>query len=77
MLRALDLDLDVVRRQDGRTYLDDEDEFAEHQVAYAYPPEVVGMAEQSAADVLTALRASAPPYDGTADAWLERLVTER
>jgi hypothetical protein len=72
-LRAVDLDLDVVKRQDGTIYLDDEDEFAEHQVAYGYPPEVVAMAEQSARDVLAAVRAGQPPFDGSHLPWLERL----
>ena len=34
---AVDLDLDVIRRFDGSWYVDDEDEFAEHQVGYGYP----------------------------------------
>ena len=41
VLRAVDLDLDVVRGTDGPLVVDDEDEFAEHQVALGYPPEVV------------------------------------
>jgi hypothetical protein len=73
VLRAVDLDLDVIRRRDGTVYLDDEDEFAEHRVAYGYPPEVVAMAEESAAALLAAVRAGAPPYDGSADRWLELL----
>ena len=74
VLRAVDLDLDVVRLQDGTVYLDDEDEFAEHQVTFGYPPEVVAMAERAAAEVLAAVRAGATPYDGTADAWLRSVV---
>ncbi len=74
VLRAVDLDLDVVKRQDGEVYLDDEDEFAEHRLSFGYPPEVVAMAERSAATVLSAVRAGAAPYDGTADAWLAHLV---
>ena len=35
----VDLDLDVIRMRDGRIILDDEDEFEEHQVRYAYPPD--------------------------------------
>jgi hypothetical protein len=73
VLHAIDLDLDVIKRPDGTIFVDDEDEFAEHQVAYGYPPDVVAMAERSAADVLSAVRASMPPYDGTADAWHARL----
>lgn len=74
VLRAVDLDLDVVKRHDGEAFLDDEDEFAEHRIAFGYPPEVVAMAEQSAAAVLAAVRAGAPPYDGTADVWLARVI---
>ena len=36
---ACDLDLDVVRELDGRVWIDDEDEFAEHQVSLGYPAE--------------------------------------
>ncbi len=74
VLRAVDLDLDVVRLQDGTIYLDDEDEFAEHQLTYGYPADVVAMAERAAAEVLAAVRTGVAPYDGTADAWLERLA---
>ena len=74
VLRAIDLDLDVVKRQDGTVYLDDADEFAEHLVSFGYPPEVVAMAERTAAEVLAAVQDQTAPYDGTADAWLERLA---
>ena len=74
VLHAVDLDLDVVKRQDGTVYLDDEDEFAEHRVTYGYPPEVVAMVERSAAEVLAAVRQGIAPYDGTADRWLSPLV---
>ena len=74
-LRAVDLDLDVIKLQDGTVYVDDEDEFAEHQVAFGYPPEVVAMAERSAAEVLAAVQQGAAPYDGpTAEAWLRQLA---
>jgi hypothetical protein len=74
VLRAIDLDLDVARRQGGTVYVDDEDEFAEHRVAFGYPPDVVAMAERSAAEVLAAVQRAEAPYDGTADAWLGRLA---
>ena len=44
VLRSIDLDLDVIRRQDGTVLLDDEDEFATHRVAYGYPAEVIELA---------------------------------
>ena len=74
-VRAVDLDLDVVKLQDGTVFIDDEDEFAEHQVAYGYPPDVVAMAERSAREVLAAVRAGAAPYDGSHLKWLTRLVS--
>ncbi|WP_183096055.1 DUF402 domain-containing protein [Nocardioides stalactiti] len=74
-LHAVDLDLDVVRLQDGTVFLDDEDEFAEHQVSYGYPADVVAMTERSAADVLAAVQRGAAPYDGSHQVWLDRLLS--
>ncbi|NRQ39001.1 YgaC family protein [Nonomuraea sp. NN258] len=44
----VDLDLDVILMRDGRLILDDEDEFAEHQVLLGYPPELISRAEETA-----------------------------
>jgi protein associated with RNAse G/E len=70
-LRAVDLDLDVVREAEGRLYVDDEDEFAEHRVAFGYPDDVAAGAEQSCARVRAALAAGHPPYDGSHRPWLD------
>jgi hypothetical protein len=53
--------------------VDDEDEFAEHQVAYGYPADVIDAARASCDEVLTAVRAGLPPYDGTHRRWLAEL----
>jgi hypothetical protein len=45
VLTAVDLDLDVIERFDGGVFVDDEDEFAEHQVVFGYPAHVVAAAE--------------------------------
>lgn len=74
VVTAVDLDLDVVRRADGSDYVDDEDEFAEHRVCYAYPPEVVAAARASCDAVHAAVAARRAPYDGSAEVWLERLA---
>ena len=37
VLRAVDLDLDVVRGNTGRVWVDDEDEFADHRVRVRLP----------------------------------------
>ena len=44
VLRAVDLDLDVVRGRTGRVWVDDEDEFAAHRGPYGYPTAVVDLA---------------------------------
>lgn len=72
-LNAVDLDLDVVRDPDGRVWVDDEDEFAQHQRAFGYPAEIVDLARTTAERIRKALRDQQHPFDGTADAWLERL----
>lgn len=74
ILRSIDLDLDVIQRQDGTVLLDDEDEFAAHQVAYGYPAEVIEVAERTAAEVLAAVRRRDAPFDGSSDRWLAELA---
>ena len=91
LLRAVDLDLDVIRLPDplppvesapwdvppagpGDVFVDDEDEFAEHQVLYGYPAEVVATAQASCDALVLAVRAGLPPYDGTHQRWLAELT---
>lgn len=73
VLRAVDLDLDVIRLTDpsGEVFVDDEDEFVTHQVALGYPAEVVSNARQSCDHVLAAVLAGEAPYDGSHRRWLE------
>ena len=74
-LTAVDLDLDVVRGNSGRVWVDDEDEFAEHRVRFGYPDHVVGLAMSSCDRVRAAMLAGAAPYDGgTHLKWLDRLA---
>ncbi|MFL6155328.1 MAG: DUF402 domain-containing protein [Marmoricola sp.] len=73
---CVDLDLDVIRGVDGEVWVDDEDEFAEHQVLYGYPDEVVAAAENSRDEVLAALTARTGAFDGIAYSWLDRLRTK-
>jgi hypothetical protein len=69
-IRAVDLDLDVVCGRDGDVVVDDEDEFAEHQVSLGYPRDVVVLAEASRDRVYAAILDEDPPYDGTHERWL-------
>ena len=57
----------------GETFVDDEDEFAEHQVALGYPAAVIEAAQASCDEVLAAVRARRAPYDGTPQRWLAAL----
>jgi len=74
VVAAVDLDLDVIRGNSGRVWVDDEDEFAEHRVAFEYPDPVVAGALASCAAVERAVASGAAPYDGTADHWLAVLA---
>lgn len=68
----VDLDLDVVLLREGTLFVDDEDEFARHQVALAYPPEVVATARQTADEVLAALSHRSEPFGDVGRDWLAR-----
>jgi len=75
VLRAVDLDLDVVQGPTGRVWVDDEDEFAEHRVRYGYPEEIARLAMRSCDRVRAAVTAGLAPYDGTSAGWFERLAS--
>lgn len=67
----VDLDLDVLRKRGtDLPVLVDEDEFAEHQVRYGYPPEVVSAAQESARWLMSAVADGAGPFAGAHVRWL-------
>lgn len=69
-----DLDLDVIRmRADGRVLIDDEDEFAEHQIRYQYPADVISQAEQATAWLVEVISAGAEPFATEYRAWLAKV----
>jgi protein associated with RNAse G/E len=61
VVTMIDLDLDVIKRRDGTVFIDDEDEFAEHQVKYGYPADVIAQA-QSTCDWLVGAVANEEPF---------------
>lgn len=69
-VELIDLDLDVLLLSDGTIRIDDEDEFDEHQVSLGYPPRLVSGARSAVAQVVTAIEAARPPFDGRAEEWL-------
>jgi hypothetical protein len=76
-VRAVDLDLDVIKGPTGRIWVDDEDEFAEHRVSLGYPADVVEAAVRSCEEVLRAVTDGVAPFDGSARAWIAKLKTSR
>jgi protein associated with RNAse G/E len=68
----IDLDLDVVRKRDGSIYVDDEDEFAEHQVKYSYPPDVIEQAQATADWLVTAVKTE-EPFLTVFKTWLDKV----
>ena len=73
-LTAVDLDLDVVRGNSGRVWVDDEDEFAEHRIALDYPTPLVLHATRTCDLVHTAVRGRLAPYDGCCEPWLAKVA---
>lgn len=73
-VELIDLDLDVIKRNDGSVYVDDEDEFEKHRITLGYPPAMADAARSAAARLVIALEDRVAPFDDTAAAWLERLA---
>lgn len=73
LVEMVDLDLDVVRRQDGSVYVDDEDEFEEHRLTLGYDPRTVDTARATAARLVLEVERGEPPFDDTSAAWLTLL----
>jgi protein associated with RNAse G/E len=67
----VDLDLDVLLKRSAQgPILVDEDEFAEHQVRYGYPADVVAAAQESAGWLMDAIAKAAGPFGGVHGKWL-------
>ncbi|WP_328462422.1 DUF402 domain-containing protein [Streptomyces sp. NBC_00448] len=71
----VDLDLDVLRHRDAPLpVLVDEDEFAEHQVHYGYPIDVIRAASQAASWLMHAIAEHSGPFDGAHEPWLAQVA---
>jgi uncharacterized protein len=73
VVHAVDLDLDVVRLRDGTVEVLDEDEFAEHQIRYGYPPQVIAQALATTDNLVKLITARAEPFGEAGPTWLNRL----
>lgn len=72
-VEIIDLDLDVVRKQDGSVELLDEDEFLDHQQWFNYPAWLVDRARSTAAELVLKVEAGVEPFGSTPATWLDRL----
>ena len=73
-IRVVDLDLDVVRLRTGVTYIDDEDEFTEHQGAFGYPPDVIQAVRATADRLLSLVDERIEPFGEVAESWVARAI---
>ncbi|MGW2476617.1 DUF402 domain-containing protein [Streptomyces sp. NPDC001665] len=70
----IDLDLDVCRtRWDGSVFVDDEDEFLDHQKWHGYPSDTIVHARSAADWLSAALRDGAEPFGSRFRTWLDRV----
>ena len=73
VLAVADMDLDVVRRANGRIWIEDEDEFAAHTVSYGYPADVVATTRATADALLAAVREEREPFGTRWRQWIDRV----
>ncbi|WP_277437509.1 DUF402 domain-containing protein [Streptomyces sp. SPB162] len=67
----IDLDLDVVRKRGvPAPVLIDEDEFAEHQIRYGYPADVIAQAAEAAQWLMRQIGDGAEPFTTVYREWL-------
>lgn len=71
-LRAVDLDLDVIRDVNGRVAVLDEDEFALHQETLSYPADLTVQTRQATDAALQLVAEGAEPFGTAANPWLKQ-----
>ena len=70
----VDLDLDVVERIGQAPYIDDEDEFLDHQRLFGYPDDVVAQVRKDADGLLADVQAARAPFrEDVVRRWVEVL----
>lgn len=67
----IDLGLDVVMKLDGTIEVRDEDEFADHQVRFGYPPELIADTRAAAEAAVELPESGVEPFARVARRWLQ------
>ena len=75
-VEMIDLDLDVVRYQDGSVAVLDEDEFEQHRVDRNYPAEIVERVRATTEEIASALQDGAEPFGTAPERWMKHLLSE-
>ncbi len=70
VLKAVDLDLDVVQQNDGIIRIDDIDEFRLSKAANYYSKEVITLAAETCIEIYSQMREASGPFDGRYQDWL-------
>ena len=72
-VELIDLDLDVVVNADGSVEIDDEDEFALHQLELGYTDDLIERARNTADRLFLDVTAGSEPFFATAEGWFDRV----
>lgn len=70
----VDIDLDLVRWNDGTVEVLDEDEFEAHQRKYGYPDRLIDTARATTARLAIAVEARHEPFGEVGETWMKRAV---
>lgn len=71
-LRAVDLDLDVIRDINGNIEIIDEDDFATHQRTLAYPADLIAQTRAATDTAMQLVTDGAEPFGVAAEPWLNQ-----
>lgn len=72
----IDLDLDVAVTVDGEVVVEDEDEFAIHQVKYGYTDEMIAAACETTRNTADRLKRREEPFFEVATGWLAQVAAD-
>lgn len=74
-VNSIDLDLDVIRSRSKGTFLDDEDEFAEHALSMEYPQKLQDSIRDTSEKLLDSVAKNSPPFNHAhRELWLAKVA---
>ncbi len=69
----VDLDFDVVRKTNDTVAVLDEDEFAEHQHRFSYPPDLIVGARRATEAAVAGVQGRDEPFGSAANSWIAQV----